>query len=1284
MIKGENGTVRCAKCQHENRKGAKFCDECGVRLQLTCPNCGLELRHQARFCDECGARIDEAVPTSTAAIPRLADVHARLQRNMPESLAAQMQTAADTEGENRIISILFADVSGSVAVTENMSPEDAADLISDCLKTMVDIILKYGGTINRFLGDSVLAFFGMPETHENDPERAVLAALEMREAVSKLNLGMSTGINTGMVYVGAIGPDSHSEFTAMGTAVNLAARLEKEAEPGQILVGQATYRLTRRAFEYAPMQPMTIKGISEPVNAYEVIKTLPRPEKIRGIEGLRAEMIGREREFSDLKDSVNELLSGRGQMATIMGEAGVGKSRLVSELKEYIVDKDIRWLEGRCVSIGESMGYWAFIDMLRGYLDFAEDDTPETLREKIVDSMKALFPQRWEEIAPYIANLLSVRGGEWSDRIKNLPPEQIKQQTFFVLRDFFFALSQQKPLLLIFEDLHWADVLSLDMVNLLMDDLTRCPLMLLCVYRPYKEHRSWHISAQASAKCLDRYREITLRPLNPQESRRLVSALLAIENLPESVRESILTKAEGNPFFVEEVIRSLIESGFVYQDGDRWVARSEMSITIPDTVQSVIMSRIDRLEDEARYVLQSASVIGRLFRHRLLGYITSQEQKLDEYLWKLEERDLVYEQRAIPELEYSFRHVLTQETAYNTILSRRRREFHRKVAEGYEALYSSRIGEYYEELAYHYSHSDDREKALDYLVKAGDKSREVFANDAAIEYYTQALALIENLGAESKPSTTIGHIYQSLGEIYFPLTRYEESLECCLKSLEYTTDKKQRARIYGRMGFIYEQKYHDLNAALEYLNLGIAELGDDTECPEMAWISIPLFWVKHAQRKPEEALEIAQRGLKIVEKTGHYSEAAELCRCIAHIYSRFRKDSDRGFEYAQKALEAAQKSGSIDLIGRATARLGEVHRVKGEDDAAIKLYSEAIEIARKTGNNVFLGQNYQGLVWIYQKRKDWDRFIECLERCLEEIPTHSYRRRFVSLLGNRYFRKGDVEKAIEYSKEALETDESLYRLFSTTNFTISLIVVEEALSIMGRSVEFIPYCKKLREKLEEKGETLQDLKLTQWYLEPKELSGLFSQIASSDEFDKSELRSEWEWVNPSGDSSYNLLSEVNWLEMRAASGGNLSINNFDAPRLIQEISGDFAIEVTMKMASDDLPSVGGLLVWKDGENYIQFSKGLYGENGIVLAARIQGIYDPFGRGMLVSDIHYLRLERIGDRFSAYCSDDGENWLTCGYMDFLAEDPIKVGIHALGFSWLPGGDMDTATQFGSSK
>jgi tetratricopeptide (TPR) repeat protein/regulation of enolase protein 1 (concanavalin A-like superfamily) len=549
------------------------------------------------------------------------------------------------------------------------------------------------------------------------------------------------------------------------------------------------------------------------------------------------------------------------------------------------------------------------------------------------------------------------------------------------------------------------------------------------------------------------------------------------------------------------------------------------------------------------------------------------------------------------------------------------------------------------------------------------------------------------------------------------------------------------------IGWIYQQKYHEYDIALEYLNLGVAELEDNTECPEMAWISIPLCWVVHDQGHYEKAMEIAQRGLRIVEDTEHYFETVELCRYLANLYLNNRRDSSKAYEYARKALDAAQKSGNLDLMGRASIQLGHAYALKDEYDAAVELVKESIEIAKKTGKVFFLGQGYYVLGGIYLARQDWDKAIETFGCCLEipdhpdrvrdlqhlarsyaekgddetairlfresmeiagetgddkhlrwyralsdiyvkredwdraveylecslKIPNHPDRAQLLSRLAYIYMRKENAAKAIEYSKKVLESAE-------TANIILGLSVMEESLVLAGRQEEFTAYCSKLRE---EKAEALRDMKLNQWYLEPAEVSGIFAQTTFVDEFDGPELGSEWEWVNTKGDSSYSFAKEGNWLEIHAASGSHLW-SGFHAPRLLQKVSGDFTVEVKMKASSDELPSVGGLLVWVDRDNLIRFESGLLLENGVTFISRICSEYDCFGRGRLPSDILYLRLERTGDVFSAYCSDDGKNWLTCGYMDFPAEDPIKVGIHAISYSGLRGGNMDTATQFGSFR
>lgn len=329
--------MNCPNCQHENRPAAKFCDECGARLPSVCPACGSEVRPRAKFCDECGASLAAATsapstPTSPRA-PSLQEQFATLQQALPASLRDHLLT--QVEGENRLVTVLFADMSRSVQTTAGLPPDEAAEVVNRLLRLMVDALLKYEGRVDRFLGDGVLAVFGTPRAHESDPERAILAALEIRETARQLGLEVTAGINTGEVYVGGVGSERHQEVTVMGPVVNLASRLQGQAEPGQILIGEATYRLTRRAFAAVPLS-LEVKGIAQPITAYSVERTLPRPEKARGIEGLRAELIGRDQELAELKEALAEVQRGRGQMVSLIGEAGVGKSRLVAELKQGV------------------------------------------------------------------------------------------------------------------------------------------------------------------------------------------------------------------------------------------------------------------------------------------------------------------------------------------------------------------------------------------------------------------------------------------------------------------------------------------------------------------------------------------------------------------------------------------------------------------------------------------------------------------------------------------------------------------------------------------------------------------------------------------------------------------------------------------------------------------------------------------------------------------------------------------------------------------------------------
>jgi class 3 adenylate cyclase/tetratricopeptide (TPR) repeat protein len=717
------------------------------------------------FCSACGT----ALTAGSAALapprrPDLATQFSALQQALPASVQEQIVT--QPEGENRVLTILFADLTGSVRTMAHLSPEDAAALVNDVLKAMVDAILAHGGRINRILGDAVLAFFGTPQAHENDPERAILAALAVREAVQKLGLDVTAGINTGDVYLGAVGSDQHHEFSAIGTAINLAARLREKAQPGQILVGEAVHRQTRRAFAFT-RHSLDVKGLAGPIAAYEVLRPLPHPEKVRGIEGLRSVLIGREQDLAALIDCADALLAARqGQIVTIIGEAGIGKTRLIAELKGYLQEKDILWLEGRCLEIGQPVSFWPVIDLLRTYLGVAGDDPDEQVGGRLIQLLDDLFGPDADGIIPYVGHMLSIAlEDRYQERLRYAAPEQIRRQTLLRLRDLFVALARRRPLVLILEDLHWADEPSLEMLWVLLDELTSAPVLLVCAYRPEHEHACGRLEAAAAAKLPERHTGIHLKPLTARQSQRMVDSLLALPDLPAATREAIQTTTEGNPFFVEEVVRLLIERGAIYREAGRWRAgEASSAVPVPDTIESVILSRIDRLQGDVKYLLQCAAVIGRVFQRRLLQYVSGRQEALDEHLARLEEHGLVYRERIVPEEEYAFKHALTQMTTYEALLVRHRQAFHERIGAGIEALYEAQLEEYYEVLAYHYSRSANSAKAIDYLIKAGDKATGRYATGQALTYFGQALELATDTETQesilTRRAALLADIYQ--------------------------------------------------------------------------------------------------------------------------------------------------------------------------------------------------------------------------------------------------------------------------------------------------------------------------------------------------------------------------------------------------------------------------------------------------------------------------------------------------------------------------------------------
>jgi class 3 adenylate cyclase/regulation of enolase protein 1 (concanavalin A-like superfamily)/tetratricopeptide (TPR) repeat protein len=1029
--------MRCPKCNTENKEGRKFCSKCGSKLENVCPKCGYKNDLDDTFCGECGVELgvnQQAISRETT-VPKLEDMHSQLQSLIPDILAQKYLTAEQHSGENRPITAIFADISGFTPLSATKSSETMFRLVQDCFKQLVSIVASYEGSISGFRGDGLLALFGAPIIHENDAERALLAAIDMRNAMRERQLEISVGINTATMTVGEIETELHKEYTAYSIDINLAKRLQESAKPGQIMVGTGTYRLTRKIFDFEELPSLQLKGFANPVTAYSFQKIKAHPEKLRGIEGMRARMVGRDEEFEKLIDSTNEWLDGKGQIVSIIGEAGIGKSRLVSELKEYL-GKDEKdklhlssfiphpFLEGRCISIGQSISYWPFLDILRGWLNISGDDTEIEIIHKTKEQIGLLMPDRIDDILPYFGQLMNLKFGDEVDNVlKNYSPEQVKHGIMIRLRDIFIALSQRNRLMLILEDLHWTDELSLDLIHLLMDELMSHPIMLVCVYRPEQGHNVIRLSNSAQRKCPDRYTKINIDKLSSSESRRLVSELLAIDNLPDSVRDMIISKSEGNPFFIEEVIRSLMERGLVYKENERWKANDDIiELEVPDTIQSVLLERIDRLEAEAKYVLQCASVIGRLFKYNLLDHITQKQKELDKYLDEFEERDLAYQERTVPEMEYAFKHALTQDATYQGILEQRRMAFHRNVALGIEKLYQERIEEFYEELAHHWERSKDKEKTLEYLIKAGQKTAGNYLNKVAIDYYTHAIKLAKDIGISGE---RLADIYKGRGQLYRNMGFYEEAISDMEEATTYYTNHNTCANIYQSIATIYAWSLSDMYEARKYAHKAINEVDSNDKSREVAEVYGGVANIL----KGEEGIPLLLKAVNISEEmeyrdllSGFYkglcynyrfypgsidmqklliahnksvsylnyckSDLSQYATICAEL-SIFSEDEERIY-LANEGLQAGIKSGNVWATVVASSHLGSAYQKKGEILKAIEAYQQGWQIGVRMKHIYGFNGLLKNLMYLYVSQKELSKLHEMMLQMIDStLELHS-------------------------------------------------------------------------------------------------------------------------------------------------------------------------------------------------------------------------------------------------------------------------------------------------------
>ncbi len=729
--------MQCPRCRTENRDGLKFCEDCGARLGVTCSQCGAEITPGKMFCGACGA------PAAGQTAHRFAAPEAYTPQHLAEKI---LNSKAALEGERKLVTVLFADLKGSMELLADRDPEEARRLLDPVLERMMEAVHHYEGTVNQVMGDGIMALFGAPIGHEDHAVRGCYAALRMQRRVNvyadELQRGGGTpvqirvGLNSGEVVVRAIGSDLRMDYTAVGQTTHLAARMEQMAKPGSALVTGDTLKLAEGYVRVRPLGAIPVKGLETPMQVYELTGIVPARSRLQAsaARGLTC-FVGRERELQQLAQALERTAAGHGQAVAVVGEAGVGKSRLAWEFARSHRTPGWLVLESGSVSYGKATPYLPVIELLKAYCRIQERDDPREIRERVAGKLLMLDRALEPLLTPLLALLdVPVDDAAWDA----LDPPQRRQRTLEAVKRLLFRESQVQPLLVIFEDLHWIDAETQALLDGLIESLPTTRVLLLVNYRPEYQH-AWGGKTY--------YLQLRLDPLPPESADALLNALLGEDGSLEPLKRVLIERTEGNPFFLEESVRTLVETQvLVGERGAYRMTKAPESWQIPPTAQAILAARIDRLPPEDKRLLQAASVIGKDVPFALLQAIADMsEDTLRREVSHLQAAEFLYETSLFPDLEYTFKHALTHEVAYGGVLQERRRALHGRIVRAIEQLYADRQAEQVERLAHHAVHGEIWEEAIGYLQRAGQRALERSANLEAASHLTKGLEVLKTL-----------------------------------------------------------------------------------------------------------------------------------------------------------------------------------------------------------------------------------------------------------------------------------------------------------------------------------------------------------------------------------------------------------------------------------------------------------------------------------------------------------------------------------------------------------
>ncbi len=1005
--------MKCARCQEPSPPEARFCSDCGARLVAICGACGVELPDGARFCFSCGQPVTE--PSADGPVARAPSAYT--PRHLAERI---LRSRAVLEGERKQVTVLFADVKGSMELLIDRDPEDARALLDPILASMMEAVHHYEGTVNQIMGDGIMALFGAPIAHEDHAVRGCYAALRMQETVwthaeaMRRAYGVAVqiriGLNSGEVVVRSISNDLHMDYTAVGQTIHLAGRMEQLALPGTILVAADTARLAEGHAALRSLGPIAVRGLSAPVEVHELLGKTPGHSRLSAAaaRGL-SRFVGRDLEIAELRRALDLAAAGRGQVVALIGEPGVGKSRLSYEFMQTDRARGWRLLESAAVSYGKATSYLPLVDLLRRHFDVGPRDQPAETRDKVGQRIRALDPAL-EPLLPALLALLDVPDAQW-DR---LDPAERRQRTHEALKVLIVRESHMRPLILLVEDLHWLDGETQAFLDGLVERLPTARLLLLVTYRPEYRH-AW------SSKSY--YSQVRLDLLTPASASALLEGLLGADPSLEQVKTLLTERAGGNPLFLEESVRTLIETGALGgARGAHHLARPQGSIQVPPTVQAILASRIDRLAPEDKEVLQAASVIGRDVPFELLAAIAAEAETwradaareesgygnpgerersvLRERLGRLQAAEFLYETGTLPDLQYTFRHALMHEVAYGGLLHERRRALHARVVDAIERLDSARATVELDQLALHAYRGEIWDKALAYCRAAAARDFARSANAAALDRVDQALHALDRLGGTGRDTLSelllvaqraaalralrgyasaeveavywqarelceaVGDTPERFGiewqQMQFFLVRGEldPAADLAARLLDHAERHRDRSELMDAHLAMGMALFHQgrFAAARDHLEQGVALYRPTDDSPHLvthgqdpgAFCLSYLAYTLWFLGYPDQASARAEAALDVAERSAHAFSYVSALTFVARV-SQCRRDLSRTMEVARQVMRASREHGFAYYEAQGEIQLGWALAMADGDESGCAQILEGYAALEKTG-----------------------------------------------------------------------------------------------------------------------------------------------------------------------------------------------------------------------------------------------------------------------------------------------------------------------------------------------